>query len=377
MIAGLQYVRPLGKGGFAHVYLYEQDLPRRMVAVKVLDRAVSGEDGLRQAFRSEVDLMAKLSGHPSIVSIYDASITPDGRWYFSMEYCPESLGARAKRAPIDLLTVLDAGVRLAGALETAHRAGVLHRDMKPSNVLLTRSNRPVLSDFGIADLIARDSSEDQRMALSIPWSAPEVVSKRETGTVASEIWSLAATLYTFATSRAPWAMKASKEKNFHEALIKHIERSPYPHIQGAKGYEPFDAVLQQAMQKDPAQRYASMKEFGEALQRLQRQYRFEVTPLDIVEPSGAEHRPEAREGFSWQMPENRSEAEAQVPLTRAQRRQQAGIVEAAPERDRAVAARDTAKAASRRKTVMSVLIGGWVLLALGGVWLYATLVGWL
>ena len=86
MLPGYTYVRPLGSGGFADVFLYEQDMPRRVVAVKVLLSDAINPEVLR-TFNSEADIMARLSVHPSIVSIHQASISADGRPYLAMEYC--------------------------------------------------------------------------------------------------------------------------------------------------------------------------------------------------------------------------------------------------------------------------------------------------
>nr|MDQ2698737.1 protein kinase [Actinomycetota bacterium] len=141
VLPGYTYIRPLGSGGFADVFLYEQDMPRRVVAVKVLlDDAINPE--VQRTFNAEADILARLSAHPSIVTIYQASISADGRPYFVMEYCPDNMSARYKKAPLPLGEVLDAGVRIAAALETAHRSGVLHRDIKPSNLLISSLGTP-------------------------------------------------------------------------------------------------------------------------------------------------------------------------------------------------------------------------------------------
>ncbi len=279
-ISGFNYVRPLGSGGFAQVYQYEQDMPRRVVAVKVLDEDLSTSSS-RSAFEAEADAMARLSSHPSIVSIFAASISSDGRPYLAMEYCPQSLRDRAKRRPSPLPEVLDTGVRLAGALETAHQSGVLHRDVKPSNVLLATTGRPVLADFGIVSLRGQMRGEGTSRAMSIPWAAPEVVSGDTTGTVASEIWSLGATLYTFAAGRSPFA-KPDRAQNTESKMMERIRRARYTPVPGVQGYEHFDRALARALAPRPEQRFASMREFGEALQQLQRWYGFDVTPLDVV-----------------------------------------------------------------------------------------------
>ena len=280
-ITGFGYVRPLGSGGFADVYQYEQDMPRRVVAVKVLRSQVL-EPRDRSDFEAEADAMARLSNHPSIVAIYSAGISVDGRPYLAMEFCPDSMRERTRQNPASLETVLDAGVRLAGALETAHRAGILHRDIKPSNVLLTSAGRPTLSDFGISILQGAFSSESREQALSIPWAAAEVVTGKTSGTVASEVWSLGATLYTFAAGFSPFE-HPDRSQNTQSKMTARIAQAKYTPIPGAQGYEHFDAVMRQSMHSDPAQRFATMRDFGEALRQLQRLYGYDVTPLDLVD----------------------------------------------------------------------------------------------
>lgn len=282
-ITGFSYVRPLGSGGFADVYQYEQDMPRRIVAVKVLRSPVIG-DRDRSDFEAEADAMARLSNHPSIVSMYSAGVAVDGRPYLAMEFCPDSMRERTRRNPAPLQAVLDAGVRLAGALETAHRAGILHRDVKPSNVLLTATGRPALADFGISVLQGSWASQTREQALSIPWSAPEVITAHTTGTIASEVWSLGATLYTFAAGVSPFE-HPDRAQNTQSKMSARIAEAKYTPIPGAQGYEPFDEVMRRAMHRDPAQRFRSMAEFGETLQQLQRGYGFDVTPFDVVDAS--------------------------------------------------------------------------------------------
>ena len=236
---------------------------------------------LREVFEDEADVMARLASHPSIVTIHQASISLDGSPYIAMEYCPASMGALTKGKPAPLADVLDAGVRIAGALETAHRAGVLHRDIKPSNVLLTTLGKPVLADFGIAYVTQRGQAEEAEVAMSIPWSSPEVLQLKVSGSVSSEVWSLGATLYSFAAGRSPFELP-DRSQNSRSKLSDRIMKAIYPSIPGAQGYEPFDEVLSRALRRDPADRFSSMAELGEALQGLQRGYGFDVTPLEVV-----------------------------------------------------------------------------------------------
>ena len=285
MLAGYSYVRPLGSGGFADVFLYEQDMPRRVVAVKVLvDDAINPE--VLRIFNAETDILARLSAHPSIVTIYQASISGDGRPYFVMEYCPDSMGTRYKKTPLPVTTVLDVGVRLASALETAHRSGVLHRDIKPSNVLVTTLGVPVLADFGIAAAVTPGDRESETLAMSVPWSAPEVLQNKTSGTVASEIWGLGATLYTLLARRAPFELPSGERipRDQHEARIikeKYVPtgRDDIP--------ERLEAALVKTLDKDPAKRHATMLELAEELRWAQYEIGVAPTALDIVDPSWA------------------------------------------------------------------------------------------
>lgn len=273
VLAGHGYVRPLGSGGFADVFLYEQDMPRRVTAVKVLLADAVNPDVLR-AFSIEADISARLSAHPAIVTIYQASISADGRPYIAMEYCPETMSARYRRGPLPLAEVLDVGVRIAGALETVHRAGLLHRDIKPSNILINSLGSPVLADFGIAAALVGDVGDDQ-FAMSVPWSAPEVLQQRVTGSIPSEVWSLGATLYTLLAGRSPFEL-ADRASNSREKLIQRIIRARYTAVP-VPGIPPvIDEILATAMHRDPSRRYASIAELAERLRWAQ--YELGIAP---------------------------------------------------------------------------------------------------
>lgn len=266
VLPGYTYVRPLGVGGFADVFCYEQDMPRRVVAVKVLAHGVH-DPAARRAFEVEADMLARLSAHPAVVTVHHASVSGDGRPYLVMELCPETYGARARRQPLPVPEVLDVGVRLASALETAHRAGVLHRDIKPSNVLRTSLGTPALGDFGIAAAVS-GASGVPTIAMSVPWSAPEVLQERVAGSVAAEVWSLAATLWTFLTGRAPFEV-GDKEKDAREQMAARIVRGKVAPTGRTDVPERLEQVLLRAMSHDPAHRHPSMLAFAEELRWAQ------------------------------------------------------------------------------------------------------------
>lgn len=290
-IAGLTYLRPLGSGGFADVFLYAQDLPRRTVAVKVLV-ADAIDPRVRDRFATEADLMARLSGHPAILTIYQASIAGDGRPYLVTEYCPGSMALEYRHAPVSVARTLDVGVRIAAALETAHRAGVLHRDIKPSNVLITALAAPVLADFGIATALGFGEAElsstaDRIVAMSVPWSSPEVLDETSRGSVASEVWSLGATLYTLLAGRSPFAIPEG-ERQDRDRLIRRIQRTQPNPIDRSDVHDDVLRVLRSTMRRDPADRPGSMGELAHELHQLQVLSGLAPTPIDIAAPEAGE-----------------------------------------------------------------------------------------
>ncbi|HCJ49815.1 MAG TPA: serine/threonine protein kinase [Microbacterium sp.] len=279
-LSGFTYVRPLGAGGFADVFLFEQNLPRRPVAVKVLLEDIVDENLLRM-FNAEADVMARLSAHPSILTIYEASISADGRPYLVMEYCPTSLTNRYRREVIPVTEVLQLGVKIGSALETAHRAGLLHRDIKPSNILITTFGSPVLSDFGIAAAVESRPGTEEVFAMSVPWSAPEVVDEKVSGSVAAEVWSLGATVYSLLAGRSPFE-RPGKGQNTREQLKARIRKAAYTPIGRDDVPAQLDAVLARALSRDPAARHPSAAAFAHDLQLIQHQMGVPHTALEVA-----------------------------------------------------------------------------------------------
>lgn len=299
ILPGLAYIRPLGSGGFADVFLYEQDMPRRNVAVKVLPSDVHDADLLRM-FNAEADVLAHLSAHPSIVTVYQAGISADGRPYIVMEYCPGSLAERYRLERLPLEDVLAIGVKMASALESAHRAGLVHRDVKPSNILITSFGVPVLADFGISSSLARGTAGEV-LAMSVPWSAPEVISEETTGTIPSEVWGLGATVYSLLAGHSPFE-RMEKGQNTREHLRRRILRATYPRMSRPDVPASLEAVLARAMSREPARRYPSALAFAEALREVQRELGFAVTPLEVAvdewapQPAGVDFADESLRG---------------------------------------------------------------------------------
>jgi eukaryotic-like serine/threonine-protein kinase len=279
ILPGLVYVRPLGSGGFADVFLYEQDMPRRSVAVKVLPSDVRDPELLRM-FNAEADVLAHLSAHPSIVTVYQAGISADGRPYIVMEYCPGSFAQRYRVERLPVPEVLAVGVKMASALESAHRAGLVHRDVKPSNILITTFGSPVLADFGISSSLARVAA-DEVLAMSIPWSAPEVVAERTAGTISTEVWSLGATIYSLLAGHSPFERR-ERGQNSREHLRRRIARASYTDIPRTDVSPELQALLARSMSRDPRERHASAVELAEDIRRVQTALGIPATPLEVA-----------------------------------------------------------------------------------------------
>ena len=280
VLPGYTYIRPLGSGGFADVFLYEQDMPRRVVAVKVLaDDAIN--PAVLRTFNAEADILARLSAHPSIVTIYQASISADGRPYFVMEYCPDTMSSRYKKAPLSVAEALDTGVRMAAALETAHRSDVLHRDIKPSNILITTLDSPALADFGIASALHSADESPEVFAMSLPWSSPEVILENTNGTVSSEIWGLGATLFTLLAGRTPFEPTDGPKLPRDELKRRIVHSAPFP-LQRVDIPKRLSDALARSLSKRPDQRFATMLEFAEELRWAQYDAGLSPTAFDVA-----------------------------------------------------------------------------------------------
>jgi serine/threonine protein kinase len=285
-IAGFTYERLLGSGGYADVFLYHQLMPRREVAIKVLVPDSMRSD-LREQFTAEANLMAELSAHPAIVTIFQADIAPDGRPYLVMELYPrDNFGVRARTEQLGVGDVLRTAVQVAGAVETAHRAGILHRDIKPANILTSAYGRPGLTDFGIA---VNSGDAESAEGMSIPWSPPEVIDDSAPADVRADVYSLAATIYTLLAARSPFEVPGGANGNLE--LIDRIRRTPVPPIDRGDVPPSLERVLAQAMAKNPAHRPDSAASLARSLQEIESELHLAMTALDIVDDVRVAARP--------------------------------------------------------------------------------------
>lgn len=280
-LPGYEYEQLLGSGGFADVFLYRQFRPQRRVAIKVLLSDVLDES-VRHQFDSEANVMAQMSTHPSIVTIHQAEISDDHRPYLVMEYCPRpNFGVRFRKERISVAEALRVGVQIAGAVETAHRAGILHRDIKPANVLVTEYNRPALTDFGISIAAGSGHEIADSQGMSIPWSPPEFFADPPRADARSDVFSLAATVYSILAGQTPFERRG--QRNTASDLIHRISSEPLPPLQRPDVPAELNRVLAIAMAKDPAGRYDTALAFGRGLQQVELALSLPVTQMDVLD----------------------------------------------------------------------------------------------
>ncbi|MGN6327269.1 serine/threonine-protein kinase [Pseudolysinimonas sp.] len=300
-LPGYEYQRLLGAGGFSDVFLYRQHLPRRQVAVKVL-LADELTPAARRAFVDEANLMAQLSAHPFIVTIHSADITPDERPYFVMEYCAgPSLSEQYKRQRFSVVDALRTGVRLSSAVATAHAAGILHRDIKPANVLTNEYGWPALTDFGISSAVdelpvhtttsgmlrgEETGATGQSVGMSVPWSPPEMFEDDPDPDVRSDVFSLAATIWTLLAARTPFEVPGRPNGTLD--LIGRIERGAITPMDRDDVPASLIAVLTRGMAVRRADRYQSAVDFARALQRVELELGYAPTGIELPSAGGSD-----------------------------------------------------------------------------------------
>lgn len=280
-LPGYRYVELIGSGGFSEVYLYEHEMSGLKVAVKVLNDPV-GMPSDREQFLTEARAMARLAGHPNIVRVSDADFTGDGRPYLIMHYYPlPNLYVRARREQFSVVEVLRIGVLVGSAVDITHRAGILHRDIKPHNILTGQYGEPALTDFGIA---ARTDAAGAG-GFSYHWAAPEVVTGAADGDERADVYSLAATLWHLLAGRAPFADETGNKDVL--ALISRIRDDPPPPTGRRDVPESLERLLRHGMAKNPAARPQSALDMVRSLQAIEQELRLPVTKEAVAasEPS--------------------------------------------------------------------------------------------
>ncbi|WKG08543.1 serine/threonine-protein kinase [Nocardia sp. PE-7] len=262
VFAGYRIDRLLGRGGMGTVYLAAHPrLPRR-VALKLLDRELSSDDEVRGRFEREADVSAHLD-HPGIVSVLDRGIE-DGLMWISMQYVDGRDASAFRGEPLAPARAVGIIAQTAEALDYAHDRGVLHRDVKPANILLGPSrsgDRVLLTDFGIARLRgdARQLTRTGAFLATLAYASPEQLSGEPVDHRCDQ-YSLGCTLFTLLTGESPFPAD-----NPGAVVAAHLTK-PVPRASAVVGDLPpgIDAVIARAMAKAPDERFDSCEEFARA-----------------------------------------------------------------------------------------------------------------
>jgi serine/threonine protein kinase len=258
----------LGSGGMSNVYKATDRILERTVAVKILAEHLSDDDRFVARFRREALAVARLI-HPNIVQVYDSGVD-DGRHYIVMEYVAGRSGAQLlqRHGPIDADTAAEIGIQACAGLDYAHRRGIIHRDVKPGNLMIT--GRPVgsgdtvvkLTDFGIARAIEQTRiTQVGSVVGTAAYLSPEQV-RGEEATPGTDVYALGVVLYQFLTGRLPYEGSSLAELAVRQQNETPLPPSTYnPEVPG-----PLGAAVLRALEGDTGRRYASADEFATGLQ---------------------------------------------------------------------------------------------------------------
>ena len=258
-------IEKLGQGGMAQVYRAHQADLDRYVAIKILHPHLTGDEEFAARFQREARAIAALE-HPHIVRVYDFA-TDHGVAFLVMEFLDgANLKTRvrelnSRRERMDLREVAHIIGAIADALAHAHRHGVVHRDVKPSNVILARDDRPVLSDFGIARMVDAPTLTASGSTLGTPAYLSPEQARGEPGDARSDIYALGVILYQLCTGHLPFDADTP-----YAIILKHLT-APLPPPRALRPDLPvaFERVILKALAKDPAARYQTASEMGAAI----------------------------------------------------------------------------------------------------------------
>ncbi|MBI1354631.1 MAG: tetratricopeptide repeat protein [Acidobacteria bacterium] len=273
-VGAYRVVRKLGEGGMGMVFLAERadSEYQAQAAIKIL-RTGAADRRLLERFRAERQILANLE-HPSVARLIDGGATPAGYPYVVMEYVDgEPLDVYCRSHDLALNDRLELFLNVLGAVEAAHQSLIVHRDIKPGNVLVTKDGAPKLLDFGIAKIL--DAPEAASVtgvfgrAMTPDYASPEQVLGRPAGT-ASDIYSLGVTLYELLAGAPPYKTSAMSPAELERTVCENDPPPPSAvagpdRAPGLRGE--IDAIVMKAMAKAPGERYASVERFAADLRR--------------------------------------------------------------------------------------------------------------
>jgi serine/threonine-protein kinase len=252
VVAGHRILRLVGRGGMGVVYEATEEALGRTVALKLVAPERAGEPGFRERFIAESRLAAAID-HPNVLPVFKAG-EEDGLLYLAMRFVDgDDLRALAPLSPARAAQVV---TQVGAALDAAHARRLVHRDVKPANVLITRDGHAYLTDFGLVKLLDETSGHTRtgEVVGTLDYVAPERIKGEGDGS-ASDLYSLGCLLFYTLTGDVPFPLDSAERK-----LWAHLSEPP----PAVPGHPAFDAVIARALAKNPAERYASGAELGAA-----------------------------------------------------------------------------------------------------------------
>ncbi|HXA33297.1 MAG TPA: protein kinase [Acidimicrobiales bacterium] len=289
---GFTDVVRIGAGGFSTVFSAREIEANRSVALKILNVHDVSEHAIG-SFQRETFALGTLSAHPHIVTLYRTLATADDRPVLVLELCHGSVWERIRdqgpMAPWDSVAI---AVKIAGALETAHRAGMLHRDVKPENVLITQYGEPALADFGVARLQSTSQATAGVFGFTTIHAAPELLEGRDLS-AATDVYGLASTLYQLIAGKAAFR---SFEDEGPASVILRILRDPVQPLVAEGVPVALSDLLVSSMSKNPYDRPASALELADELRSIEAATNWPDTAYAIEETVAVEQRAPTRPG---------------------------------------------------------------------------------
>jgi serine/threonine protein kinase len=279
-IPGVVLQGRIGRGASSTVYVGVQARFHRRVAVKVLN-AADPENHAARLFINECLTLGRLSNHPGIVTVFDGDMTPDGRPYLIMEYLAGGSLADelTDRGTLPATEVLDIAIQLCGALHTAHQAGVVHGDVKPQNVLISRPGGVALADFGIARINDTTGDGTNLSRMSLLYTAPE----RLDGTAptpSSDIFGLGSTMFQLLSGYAPYGDPTESPLTVLQRMAarerRTLDQQAVPHA--------LAEITERCLDPEPTRRPLSAAALGQDLRDLQRARGELPSQMVVIEP---------------------------------------------------------------------------------------------